>query len=342
MKRAITGPRCAAGISAALLACLPALGRAQVLRVAELNTEQIRRLDRAKTAVILTGGILEEHGPYLPSFTDGYTNEHLARGVAEAIAARPGWTALMFPTIPLGHGGANAIGGKLSFPGSYNVRASTLRAVFMDLADALGEQGFRWAFVVDVHGAPPHNAALEDAGDYFHDIHGGRMVHLFGLQQMRECCGEPKRRLLGEEGMKEDGFTVHAGAREHSVVMFVRPDLVSPAIATAPVVSGTSFEDLARLASAPDWPGYFGSPRLASAALGAQSLALNRDMLVSLALRVLDGWDPSAERRYAAVMDADPRGAEARRKLEAEEQRRDARQREWLEKKQAAPAGGRR
>jgi creatinine amidohydrolase/Fe(II)-dependent formamide hydrolase-like protein len=39
-------------------------------RVAELNTEQIRALDRARTAVILPGGILEEHGPYLPSYTD--------------------------------------------------------------------------------------------------------------------------------------------------------------------------------------------------------------------------------------------------------------------------------
>src|SRR6185436_5832366 len=125
--------------------------QAQVLRVAELNTEQIRALDRAKTAVILVGGILEEHGPYLPSFTDGYFSERLAGDLAESIAARPGWTALLFPTVPLGYGGANEIGRKYSFPGSYNVRADTLRAVYMDLADALGEQGFRWVFVVDNH-----------------------------------------------------------------------------------------------------------------------------------------------------------------------------------------------
>jgi creatinine amidohydrolase len=320
-------------VGAALLAALPALGQAQVLHVAELNTEQIRRLDRAKTAVLLVGGILEQHGPYLPSYTDGYASERLARELAEGIAARPGWTALMFPTLPLGHGGANVIGLKLSFPGSYNVRASTLRAVYMDLADALGEQGFRWVFVVDVHGSPRHNAALEDAGDYFHDAHGGRMVHLFGLQAMRECCGEPKRRLLGEAGMKEDGFTVHAGAREHATVLFVRPDLVSPAVTAAPAVTGSSFADLMRLAGAPDWSGYFGSPRLASAALGAQTLALYRDELLSLALRVLDGWDPTAERRYATLMAADPAHSELQRGLDAEERRREDRQRAWLEKR---------
>ena len=35
-----------------------------------MNTEQIKGLDREKTVVILPDGILEEHGPYLPSFSD--------------------------------------------------------------------------------------------------------------------------------------------------------------------------------------------------------------------------------------------------------------------------------
>ena len=51
---------------------------AQILRVADLNTEEIRALDRARTVVILPGGILEQHGPYLPSYSDGYFNERLS------------------------------------------------------------------------------------------------------------------------------------------------------------------------------------------------------------------------------------------------------------------------
>ena len=112
--------------------------------------------------------------------------------------------------------------------------------------------------------------------------------------------------------------------------MFLRPDLVSPAVADAPAVTGTSFADLVRLAGAPAWAGYFGSPRLGSAALGAQSLALNRELLVSLASRILEGWDPAAERRYVAAMGADPPYVELDRGLEAEEQRRGQRQRDWL------------
>lgn len=336
MKRAITGPRSAVG--AALLATLPALAHAQVLRVAELNTEQIRALDRAKTAVILVGGILEEHGPYLPSYTDGYLNERLASDLGDAVAARPGWTALMFPPLPLGQGGANVIGGKHAFPGSYTVRASTLRALYMDLADALGEQGFRWVFVLNAHGSPPHNHALDEAGDYFHDAHGGRMVHLFGLMAMHLCCGEPKRRFLDEAGMKEDGFTVHAGAGEHAIALFLRPDLVAPAVVSAPAATATSFEGLVRLASAPGWTGYFGSPRLASAALGAQIYGAIRENVVALAFRILDGWDPSGEQRYADFMAGVPAYPALKQALDAEESRRERRQQEWVAARDKTPA----
>ena len=60
---------------------------AQILDVRELNTEQIGRLDRARTVVLLTAGILEEHGPFLPSYSDGYQSEFIAIRVADAIAA---------------------------------------------------------------------------------------------------------------------------------------------------------------------------------------------------------------------------------------------------------------
>ena len=82
--------------------------------------------------------------------------------MAEGIAARPGWAALMFPTIPLGTEGVNETVGKYAYPGTYTVRPSTLRAVYMDLADDLGEQGFRWIFVLSVHGSLSHNNVLHD------------------------------------------------------------------------------------------------------------------------------------------------------------------------------------
>jgi creatinine amidohydrolase len=107
-------------------------GSAQVLDVRELQPSQLARFDRTRTVVLLTGGILEEHGPYLPSSSDGYQTELLATMLATAIVGRPGWTVLRFPAIPLGTQPANEIGRKFTFPGSYSVRSKTLRAVYMD------------------------------------------------------------------------------------------------------------------------------------------------------------------------------------------------------------------
>ena len=50
---------------------------AQIYHVQDMNTEQIKAFDREKTVVILPDGILEEHGPYMPSFTDGYMKKLL-------------------------------------------------------------------------------------------------------------------------------------------------------------------------------------------------------------------------------------------------------------------------
>jgi creatinine amidohydrolase/Fe(II)-dependent formamide hydrolase-like protein len=87
----------------------------------------------------------------------------------------------MFPPIPLGVGGANQIGGKFSFPGTYDVRESTLRAVFVDIASDLGDQGFRWIFVYHAHGAPTHRRALDEAADYFRATYRGHMVNLWEI-----------------------------------------------------------------------------------------------------------------------------------------------------------------
>src|SRR5436305_15352465 len=75
-------------LSAALILAVPL--PAQVLRFADLNTRDFAKLDRQKTVVVLPGGILEEHGPYLPAGTDGIFNAKLAEDLdtAHRVATR--------------------------------------------------------------------------------------------------------------------------------------------------------------------------------------------------------------------------------------------------------------
>ena len=307
----------------------PSTAQGQVYRLAELNTEQIRALNRQTTVIIVPGGVLEEHGPYLPSYTDGYANERLTEVLAAAIAARSGWTAVVFPAIPLGSGGANVIGAKYSFPGSYGVRPAVLRAIFMDLATEFGEQGFRWIFVVHGHGGP-QNRVLDEAGDYFRDTYGGHMVHLMGLRPAKMAWDSVIQAEVPSTARVEDGFTVHAGLAEHSAIMALRPDLVPASIAQAPSVTAESFSHLQRIAARPGWPGYFGAPRHASAELGRRLIEAEHQQFVGLALRILDGLDERQIPRLAVIRGQSPGPATVWRASALHDSVEDARQRAWL------------
>ena len=277
-------------------------GYAQIFDVRELNSAEIQGLDREHTAVLVEGAILEEHGPYLPSYSDGYQTEFVAARLAEAIVARPGWTVLRFPVIPLGTMPANDIGKQFTFSGSYPVRITTLRSVYMDLADDLGEAGFKWIFAVSLHGAPVHNRAMDEAARYFDDTFNGHMVNLTGLARV---AGAVPRDLFSGAQRAAEGFSVHADADEHSRLLFLRPDLVAPTFRTAPAVIGRNIADLVALAETKGWPGYFGTPAIATAAAGSRAMIGIADAAVGTALDILNGTADSEMPRIADLA-ADP------------------------------------
>jgi creatinine amidohydrolase/Fe(II)-dependent formamide hydrolase-like protein len=305
----------------------PSIASAQVLKLAELNTEQIGALDRDKTIVLIPGGILEQHGPYLPSFTDGYRNEWASEALARAVVSRPGWTALLLPTIPLGVGGANELGGHFSFPGTYAVRSTTLRAVFVDLASELGEQGFKWIFVVHLHGAPGHSRALDEAGDYFRDTYGGRMVHLYGLMPI---FGAGRAPPLEPEEAAESGLDMHAGRAETSAILHLRPDLVDSGYRSAPSLPGEDWDELVRIAKAPGWPGYFGAPKQASAAEGQERMQERAKVAADLMWRIVEGADEREIPHWTTTILQSEAIREVDRAATAHERAREERFAAWL------------
>lgn len=310
----------------------PAAADGQIYRVADMNTTQIQALDRQKTVVMLPAGVIEEHGPYMPAFTDGYLNERLSRDLAAAVAARAGWSVLVFPTIPLGTGGANEIGYKNVFAGSYGVRASTLRAVFMDLATQLGDQGFRWVFVVHSHGSPLHNRALDQAGDYFRDVFGGRMVNIDGLEPV-PGSNLPPSPVMTKEEKDENGLDIHASMSELSRMLSTFPDLVDSGCKNARPFSAQSLQGVVQLAKSDSWLGYFGSPRLASASRGAQIYDRRARQLIQLTMQILDGLDKRTVARFADESLADPGEYAVAKSSIKRDEAITKRQQDWLRKK---------
>jgi creatinine amidohydrolase/Fe(II)-dependent formamide hydrolase-like protein len=197
----------------------------------------------------------------------------------------------------------------------------------MDLATSLGEQGFRWIFVVNSHGSPTHNAVLDQAGDYFRDTFGGHMVHVTGILPPP---GPPLDSIAGKAMASEDGFTVHAGLVEHAQVMALRADLVASSIQSAPSITAKDFPDLVRIAHQPDWPGYFGAPRHASVALGQALLARELRPRIETAMKILDGADERTLPRYSKMIYTVPGVSAVMDSSAKHEAALEARQQAWL------------
>jgi len=315
-----------------VLITLPSVAVGQILDVRDLNVNDIRFLNRQRTVVILPGGILEEHGPYLPVYSDGWLNEHLTGELAKAIVARPGWEVVVFPVIPLGSGGANEIGRNYSFPGTFAIRAETLRAVYMDLATELGEQGFRWVFLMNHHGGPSHSRALLDACDSYRDTYGGTMVHFWGLAPIMDWERDAHR-FWGEDARRENGFLVHGDMLETSWNLFLRPGAVRDTYNTASPRTASTMSDVVRLAERSDWSGYFGSPRLAGVSHGAKTVQEVAARITKLALQILDGMDHRTIPRFPDQMSKVPEQVQIDAAAAAHDAELSRKQGEWLKKR---------
>jgi creatinine amidohydrolase len=298
-------------VALALLAPVPVVAQsavANILQWNDLTAAELARLDRTRTVVIVPAGLVEAHGPVLPNGAELSLNERMAADIASAIAGRPGWTVLMAPTIPLGSGAFDRRAGRSGFGGTLSVRATTLQAVFTDLGDNLGQQGFRYVFVINGHADANHDRALDAAGDVFAAMHRGMMVHLLGR---RSCHADdleaPPITLFSATAMTADADSPHGGALETSRYWWLRPDRVDSVvvrrIADVPAQGADSWAVVARQR---DWPGFVGAPRFASLELGEWLYDTQRRHCTELAHRFLDGLDPRTVPRRGDLMRAYP------------------------------------
>jgi len=109
----------------------------------------------------------------------------------------------------------------------------------MDLADQLGQQGFRWIVVVHGHGDPAHNRMLDQAGDYFHNTYGGEMVNLIGYLWAMKL-----KEFRTPEQQKQDGLPEHATMSETSWIMALKPQAVAADYKIAAAYPGKSIQEL--------------------------------------------------------------------------------------------------
>jgi creatinine amidohydrolase len=282
--------------AAGLLLVAPHAALSQVFQLAELTTIEYQSLDRDRTAMLMPIGIIEEHGPYLPLLNDSYLSEWLVSRIADAIVAQKGWTVVIMPSLPIGVGAPEDFGPRPRTFGSLPLRPATKRAILMDLVSGLGEAGFKWIFAVDLHGPFVNKRMTDHASVYFEDVYGGTMVNLTGVVHPDPPATE---KPLAKVEAEEDGLAVHAGLGETSMTLYVRPDLVESAHKDARPITADSWDDYETLPNAKDWPGYFGSPRLARTDIGADQMDVQARNASDLALRIIAGLDTKSLERIA-------------------------------------------
>ena len=244
-------------------------------------------LDRERTLVVLTASPLEEHGPHLPLGVDAFTARHFAREVAaRLVAARPGWSAVLAPTLYLGSFTLDGVG-------TVNVRQRVVRDALVDYGRSLARARFRYILVANGHAGPTHLAALDEAaaivsretgvmmaslsGHLFWDFRSGRF-----LDRVEHALG---RALTAEERLAF-ADDAHGGWWETSMMLMLRPDLVDGAYRDLPPATYSLPNRFV-----PNYPlrnggqGYVGHPAMADPAFARATT----EVLVTTALELLDG-----------------------------------------------------
>jgi creatinine amidohydrolase len=253
----------------------------------EMSTPALDALDRSRTVILLVVSPLEEHGPHLPVGVDAFAARHFAEALAERlVAARPGWTAVLAPTLHLGCFTFDTVG-------TIRIRQRVVRDALVDYGASLARAGFRWIMVSNGHGGPGHLVALEEASALVSRRHRITMASVTGylaweflrgryLPRIEAALGRP----LSDEERAAFADDMHGGLWETSFMLWLRPDLVSETYRALPAAR---FSLPRRLV--PNFPlrnggqGYVGHPALADPAF-AQATT---EVLLAEGLRLVEG-----------------------------------------------------
>jgi creatinine amidohydrolase len=228
------------------------------MRLAELTSPQLERL--TNPVALWPVGAVEPHGPHAPLGTDTLISVGMCERAAERLD-----NAVVLPPLPFGVTRYGA-----AFAGAIGISEQTLRAVVLDVAKAVAENGFRRLVIVNNHFEPEQlatlRAAAEQAGALYLDLVRRRNAERLTDEFRRGSC--------------------HAGRYETSLVLADAPQLVDAVAGELPANEVNMPAAMAAgrtdfLAMGMD-RAYCGAPAEATAEEGRQSFETLTDMLVEL------------------------------------------------------------
>jgi creatinine amidohydrolase len=230
---------------------------------------------------------------------DAFAARHFANVVAERLVARrPGWSAVLAPTLYLGSFTFDSVG-------TVPVRQRVVRDTLVDYGAALARSGFRYILIANGHAGPGHLAALEEAAALVSRRHGVTMVSFTGHLAWEFMRGRYAAKIetvlsraLTEEERRAFAEDAHGGWWETSLMLLLRPDLVDDSYRTLPPARYSWPARLLR-----NYPlrnggrGYVGHPALADAAFARATTEVLMSEAMAIVDGLLDGSRPASAHR---------------------------------------------
>jgi creatinine amidohydrolase len=232
-----------------------------VTRLDELTSARLEELRARRPVALWPVGAVEPHGPHAPLGTDTL----ISVGMCERAATRLE-DAVVLPPLPFGVTRYGA-----AFAGAVGISEATLRALVLDVAASVAEQGFRRLVIVNNHFEPEQvatlRAAAEEAGALYLDLVRRRNAERLGDEFRRGSC--------------------HAGRYETSLVLAAAPALVDAAAMAAlparevdmPAAIAAGRTDFVAMGMD---RAYCGAPAEATAAEGRATFETLTELLVEL------------------------------------------------------------
>ena len=260
--------------------------------MAEMTSGEVAAAAAAGAVALWAFGVVEQHGPHLPTGTDIYLPSARLRRI-RAVLASQGVSSVIVPPY---YWGVNIVSG--AFPASPAVRPAVMVELMADVFASLAFNGFRHVFCMSGHGDAEHNRTIHagiQRGTADGRIGGSFLAEAGLAKRLGISAADPHLTLFEHaRGAAPGGFAdVHAGDWETSEMLALYPGLVRQDV--VPTLRSTDFtpDDLAEwrrghehsMRKAPD--GYVGNPAIATAANGAAAIEAGAQAAAAAIIRHL-------------------------------------------------------
>ena len=175
---------------------------------ADLTSEEIGQAAKRGAIAVLPVSAIEQHGPHLPVSVDTTINEGVIAAAMKLLPADP--PVLVLPTQSIGKSNEHA-----RYPGTLTFSVDLLIRMWMEIGACVAAAGISKLLIVNSHGG--QLSVMDIVGRDLRVAHNMMVIttNTFSLASIADMFSA-----------SESQHGIHGGAKETSIMLALRPDLV--------------------------------------------------------------------------------------------------------------------